>query len=148
MNNSDFLFDKPEESTGLLLWQLTNFWQREIKKVLEPFGLTHSQFVLLANIHWLSIEKQDVTQVLLSNQTKIDPMTTSTVLRTLQSRGLVKRQEHSVDTRAKTVTLTEEGTETVKKAITTVEQFDKDFFSKLGSNQKDFNKNILALLNQ
>ena len=148
MNNSDFLFDKPEESTGFLLWQLTNFWQREIKKVLEPFELTHSQFVLLTNIHWLLIEKQEVTQILLSNQTRIDPMTTSTVLRTLQSRRLIKRQEHSIDTRAKTVLLTEKGTEILKKAIQTVEQFDKNFFSKLGPNQKDFNKNILALLNQ
>ena len=148
MNNSDFLFDKPEESTGFLLWQLTNFWQREIKKVLEPFELTHSQFVLLANIHWLSNRKKDITQVLLSNQTKIDPMTTSTVLRTLQSKSLIKRQEHSIDTRAKTVALTNEGTEIIKKAIPTVEQFDKNFFSKLGPNQKDLNKNILVLLNQ
>ena len=124
------------------------FWQREIKKVLEPFELTYSQFVLLANIRWLSIEKQDVPQVLLSNHTRIDPMTTSTVLRTLQSRGLIKRQEHLIDTKAKTVALTKAGTEILKKAITTVEQFKKDFFSKLGAGQKDLNKNILVLLNQ
>lgn len=146
MDNPDFLFDKPEESTGFLLWQITNFWQREIKKVLGPFDLTHSQFVLLANIHWLSIHNQDVTQVLLSNRTKIDPMTTSTVLRMLQSKGLVKRQEHAVDTRAKTVALTKKGAEILKKAIKIVEQFDKDFFAKLEPNQKEFNKSILTLL--
>ena len=148
MDDSYFSIDKPEESTGFLLWQLTNFWQREIKKVLEPFELTHSQFVLLANIHFLFAQRRDVTQVLLSNQTKIDPMTTSTVLRTLQSKGLVKRKEHTIDTRAKRVSLTGKGTEILKKTIMAVEEFDKVFFSKLGSRQKGFNKNVLVLLNQ
>lgn len=141
-----FSIEQPEESTGFLLWQLTNFWQREIKKSLEPYDLTHSQFVLLANIHWLTLQKQDVTQILLSNQTKIDPMTTSTVLRTLQTKELIKRQEHSTDTRAKTVVLTNKGIQVTKNAIKTVEEFDKNFFSKLKSNLTSFNKNILTLL--
>lgn len=35
MAKTDFGFDKTEESTGFLLWQVTNLWQREIKKALE-----------------------------------------------------------------------------------------------------------------
>ena len=77
MAKTDFSFEKTEESSGFLLWQVTNFWQREIKKALEKYELTHSQFVLLASIHWLTLDKQNVTQILLSNHTKIDPMTTS-----------------------------------------------------------------------
>lgn len=143
-----FGFESAEESTGFLLWQLTNLWQREIKKSLEPLDLTHSQFVLLASIHWLTIQKKDVTQVLLSNHTKIDPMTTSTVLRTLQTKEFLKRQEHSIDTRAKTVALTDKGKKTIKQAIKIVEKFDNDFFSKLKTDLTTFNKNILTLLNE
>lgn len=84
--DNTFSVEKAEESSGFLLWQVTNLWQREIKKALEPFDLTHSQFVLLASIHWMTLHKQDVTQILLSSHTKIDPMTTSTVLRTLQKK--------------------------------------------------------------
>ncbi|MEO6868469.1 MAG: MarR family transcriptional regulator [Ginsengibacter sp.] len=146
--DSPFRFEIPEDSTGFLLWQLTNLWQRQIKKALEPFGLTHSQFVLLASIHWLTIQKQDVTQVVLSSHTKIDPMTTSTVLRTLQTRDYLKRQEHSTDTRAKNVALTANGIKVAKQAIRTVEKFDNDFFSKLKSNLANFNKNILMLLKE
>lgn len=94
--------------------------------------MTHSQFVLLASIHWLTLDKQNVTQILLSNHTKIDPMTTSTVFRTLQTRKLVQRKEHETDTRAKTLELTELGIKNIKKAIKNVEDFDKYFFSKLG----------------
>lgn len=148
MKSKDHTFsvEKAEDSSGFLLWQVTNLWQREIKKALEPYDLTHSQFVLMASIHWLTLHKQDVTQVLLSSHTKIDPMTTSTVLRTLQSKGFLLRQEHSTDTRAKTVALTDNGKKIIKQAIKTVETFDKAFFAKLGDNTVMFNTQLLTLL--
>ena len=141
-----FSVDTPEDSTGFLLWQVTNLWQREIKKALEKFQLTHSQFVLLASIAWLSMKNEEVTQVVLSTHTKIDPMTTSTVLRTLQAKGLLKRQEHVTDTRAKTVGLTPEGQKIAKQAVKAVEKFDQDFFKSLGDKTKDFNRKLIQLL--
>lgn len=144
--DNPFSVEKPEDSSGFLLWQVTNLWQREIKKALEEYGLTHSQFVLMASIHWLYLHKTEVTQIVLSTHTKIDPMTTSTVLRTLQQKGFIQRQEHLTDTRAKTVALTEEGVKLIKKAIITIEQFDRDFFSTLGHKVKDLNENLKSLL--
>jgi MarR family transcriptional regulator, organic hydroperoxide resistance regulator len=146
--DSTFSVEKAEESSGFLLWQVTNLWQREIRKALEKFGLTHSQFVLLASIHWLTLHKQEVTQVVLSNHTKIDPMTTSTVLRTLQQKGFLQRKEHLTDTRAKTVGLTEDGIKIIKKAVVTVENFDKEFFSLLGEKTTELNNNLILLLGQ
>ncbi len=145
-NEKIFSVETPEESTGFLLWQVTNLWQREIKKALEQYDLTHSQFVLLASILWLSQQKESVTQILLSTHTKIDPMTTSTVLRTLQKKGLLQRQEHSTDTRAKTVELTADGKKMARFAVKTIEKFDGEFFEPLGGKTKDFNKKIVALL--
>jgi len=144
--DNTFSVKTAEESTGFLLWQVTNLWQREIKKALEPYELTHSQFVLLASVHWLTLHEKNVTQILLSTHTKIDPMTTSTVLRTLQKKGLLRRQEHSIDTRAKTVGLTEKGKNIIMQAVKAVESFDKSFFEKLGSKKAVFSKQLLALL--
>jgi DNA-binding MarR family transcriptional regulator len=146
--DNTFSVEKAEDSSGFLLWQVTNLWQREIKKALEHYDLTHSQFVLLASIHWLTLQKQEVTQILLSSHTKIDPMTTSTVLRTLQAKGLLQRHEHSTDTRAKTVALTENGKRMIKQAVKTVENFDKTFFSTLGNKTQTFNEQLLTLLGQ
>ena len=145
-SKNTFRVEKAEDSTGFLLWQVTNLWQREIKKSLKPYNLTHTQFVLLTSIHWFTLQKQAVTQISLSNHTKIDPMTTSTVLRTLQTKELIKRQEHATDTRAKTIELTDNGVKIAKQAIKTVEDFDELFFSKLKLDLKTFNKNILTLL--
>ena len=144
--DNTFSVDKPEDSSGFLLWQVTNLWQREIRKTLQPFALTHSQFVILASAHWLNMLKQDVTQVVLSEHTKIDPMTTSSVVRTLQKNGFIDRKEHEVDTRAKTVKLTDKGKQTIKKAVVAVEKFDADFFSRLGGKTKIFNDQLQALL--
>ncbi|WP_337966605.1 MarR family transcriptional regulator [uncultured Flavobacterium sp.] len=146
--DNTFSVEKPEESSGFLLWQVTNLWQREIKKALEEHNITHSQFVLMASIHWLTLHKQEVTQIILSAHTKIDPMTTSTVLRTLQQKSLITRQEHATDTRAKVVVLNDLGKEIIKKAIVTVEDFDRKFFSVMGVNTKDLNQNLIALLEQ
>lgn len=146
--DNTFSVEKAEDSSGFLLWQVTNLWQREIKKALEEFGITHSQYVLLASIHWLTLHNQEVTQIVLSNHTKIDPMTTSTVLRTLQQKGFIKRKEHITDTRAKTVELTEKGVKIIKIAVVAVEKFDKDFFSLLGCKAADFNNNLIVLLGQ
>ena len=147
-NEKIFSVETPEESSGFLLWQVTNLWQREIKKALEKYDLTHSQFVLLASILWLSQQEESVTQILLATHTKIDPMTTSTVLRTLQKKGLLQRQEHLTDTRAKTVALTTRGHKIAKLAVKTVEIFDGDFFQPLGDKTKDFNKKLNSLLTQ
>ena len=148
MKSSDntFQFTNADESPGFLLWQVTNLWQREIKKALEKFDLTHAQFVLLASIHWLTLHKEDVTQIALSASTKIDPMTTSTVLRTLQTKDLIRRQEHPTDTRAKTVALTDKGLKLLKPAVKAVEQFDNKFFSVIGAKLPDFNAKLLSLL--
>ncbi|MHA4807939.1 MarR family winged helix-turn-helix transcriptional regulator [Flavitalea flava] len=148
MKTSDntFSVEHAGDSPGFLLWQVTNLWQREIRKALEKFELTHSQFVLLASIYWLNLKEQSVTQILLSSHTRIDPMTTSTVLRTLQGRGLVQRQEHATDTRAKTVVLTDEGKKITQQAVKTVEKFDAAFFAPLGKTTPDFNGKLNALL--
>lgn len=143
-----FSVEKSEDSSGFLLWQVTNFWQREIKKILKPYDLTHSQFVLMASIYWLTLHKQDVTQILLSLHSKIDPMTTSEVLRTLQTKGLLQRKEHLTDTRAKMVGLTDKGKKIIKRAVKTVESFDLTFFASLGIKTKIFNQQLLTLLRQ
>ena len=143
----DFSVQTAEDSPGFLLWQVTTLWQRGIKKSLDTINITHPQFVLLASLLWLSKQKEAVTQIDLSQHSKIDPMTTSTVIRTLQRKGLIERQEHHTDTRAKTITLTSDGIKTTRQAVKIIEKFDTDFFQSLGNKTKDFNMFLLHLLN-
>lgn len=144
--DSAFGVEKAEDSSGFLLWQVTTLWQREIRNILAPLDLTHAQFVLLATLLWLSQHQDSVTQIDLSQNSKVDPMTTSTVLRTLQTKGLVVRREHATDTRAKAVALTDAGRQLARQAVVVVEKFDQAFFSKLGNDVKDFNRLLHQLI--
>jgi MarR family transcriptional regulator, organic hydroperoxide resistance regulator len=136
MANLPFGFDTPEHSPGLLLWQTTTCWQRLIKKSLEPYNISHSQFVILAILLWWRGKNKDVTQVNIVNMSKLDKMTVSKSLKKLVSIFLVKRYENKKDTRAKSVLLTKSGVDLVKKLVPLVEGIDAVFFGKLKSKEE------------
>lgn len=147
-NKIEFKFKSPSESPGYLLGQVTMLWQRKLKKVLDPLNLTQTQFVLLAALAWLSKKNNAVTQVDIANQSNADRMMVSKVLRTLQDKKFISRQEHETDTRAKIITLTNEGAKVLQKALTSVENADIEFFSVLGDNSTFFNQNMISLIDQ
>ncbi|RUS46753.1 MarR family winged helix-turn-helix transcriptional regulator [Cohnella sp. AR92] len=126
-------YRESNESPGFLLWQVTNSWQREIRRALEPLGLTHPQFVLLFSCQWLNDrEGTGVTQIQLAQHAKVDVNVTSQVLRSLEQRGYIKRAPHPSDTRAKIITTTASGSELASRAVRAVEAADRSFFSGLG----------------
>ncbi len=145
MKESPFTYKSPNEATGFLLWKTHNFWQREIKKSLKEFDLTHTQFVILANTFWLGLDNENVTQIEISKLAQTDVMMTSNVIRTLEKKELLKRKEHKTDTRAKAISLTNLGEVMLKKAVKKVEDFDRKFFSSL-ADSKTFNKELIDLM--
>lgn len=144
----NFHFKSPEDSPGYLLGQLTMLWQRKLKRVLDPLDLTQTQFVLLAALGWLSKKSDSVTQVDIANQSNADRMMVSKVLRTLEEKGFISRQEHKTDTRAKSIRLTNSGEAVLQRAIIEVENADLDFFSVLNENLSLFNSNMANLIDR
>ncbi len=140
-----FAFKEASDSTGFLLWQVHNRWQREIRKVLKTFDLTHTQFVILASAYWLALREDTVTQVQIARLSHSDVMMTSNVIRALEKKDLLKRREHRTDTRAKAVLLTEKGEALLQKAVPEVEAFDRRFFS-VTEERVRFNRSLLDLL--
>ncbi len=145
MTNLPFGFDKPEDSPGFLLWQTTITWQRLIKKALEPYDISHAQFVIMAILLWFGEHHYDTTQVLIVNASKLDKMTVSKSLKKLAAEELVNRVEHETDTRAKSVTLTDKGKNLVCKLVPIVEQIDAEFFGK--ALKKD-QQSLIQILNK
>lgn len=124
-------FARADDSTGLLLWQVTNRWQAAQRAALKDFGLTHVQFVLLASLTWLESDGP-VTQRQLADHAVTDPMMTSQVLRVLERRSLLRRSDHPEDRRAVAVAVTPAGAELANRANAAVEACDRAFFSRLG----------------
>jgi DNA-binding MarR family transcriptional regulator len=140
----DTAFADPEESTGLLLWQVTNRWQAAQRAALQPYGLTHVQFVLTASLTWLEADGP-VMQKLLADHARTDPMMTSQVVRTLEQRGLIERSPHPDDGRAWSLSVTPDGRSLVNRAIVAVEACDEAFFRRLGSARAGFTRSLATL---
>lgn len=122
-------FQGPESSPGLLLWRSTLAWQRDVAAALDPLGLTHSQFVLLACVWWLEAHGGAGTQVMIAAQAGMDVKTASQVLRRLEAAGYVSRQQAPGDARARIVSTTAAGREMGDQALSAVEAVDEAYFA-------------------
>jgi DNA-binding MarR family transcriptional regulator len=135
----------PAESPGFLLWKISNAWQRRQRLALGPFGITHSQFVILATATWFGAA-ETLTQSRISQLSGIDPMTTSQVLRALEAASLIERVAHPTDPRAKSIMVTRAGRDLARKAIVVVEETDAAFFEPLASDTARLVKMFQALV--
>lgn len=143
--NSEFV----EESPGFLLWQVAHYWQRQIVGKLKTLELTHVQFALLAGLQDLNQNSDGlVTQVQLSRYVHTDVMMTSKVVRKLEDKNLIRRQEHPTDTRAKALEITEEGKQLLQEAKGIVAQFDREFFSPIQGKAQPFTDSLAQLRDQ
>lgn len=144
MPKSAFSVEKPEDSAGLLLWQTTVMWQRSIKQVLDPHGISHAQFVILAILLWSYETRQEPTQILIAQQSKLDKMTVSKSLKRLAQQGFIERGESAKDSRAKCSRLTEKGKTMATKLVPLVEKIDADFFGRVDAQDQQSLRYILA----
>jgi DNA-binding MarR family transcriptional regulator len=76
-----------------------------------PHGVTADQFVLLATL----ARGHALTQRELARRMSSDPSTVRAMLVLLEQRGLVERDTHPTDARARTVALTAEGMRTFRQ---------------------------------
>lgn len=134
-------FPGPQHSPGLMLWRTSQAWQAAHRTALKPFGLTNVQFVLLASLVWLR-EEEPVTQRMLADYARTDIMMTSQVLRTLEQKGLIERDPHPTDARARSLVPTLRGVRLANEAVRVVEEADRAFFRPLADDRRE----LLGLL--
>lgn len=133
-----------EESPGFLLWRASTRWKRQIEAVLKGVGLTHPQFVALANIGWLTRDGTTVSQADVARHAELDPNTASQILRGLEKKGLISRALVK-DERSKCPVLTKEGAALLKQAVPLVEEGDARFFGAIDLRGTDALKALQAL---
>ena len=130
---------------GFMLWQITNGWQRSVRAALAGSGLTYVQVVLLAGLQARIAAGDKVSQAGLAQSLGADVMMTSQVLRTLEAGGLVRRDRDPLDTRARTLAITEAGAAKLEAARPLLEQVDDSFFDVLGHKENRFIKALRKL---
>jgi DNA-binding MarR family transcriptional regulator len=127
----------PEAETiaGFLLWQVSKLWQQRLALSLQDIGLPPTQAVILANMLRLSEEGGEVTQSSLSKATKVDRMTASQTLRSLEEKRLITRHSSKQDSRTNRIRLTDHGRETAFEAVARLAAAHQTFFLPLKSDK-------------
>ena len=111
---------------------------------MAQYDLTAFQLMLIRGLMHLSSKgKELTTQVDLANLLRSNKMMTSSVLRTLEKKGLIERQVNTTDTRAKVLVLTRVGTTLGNQAIKELHKLNKEFF---GEDSQDFIQIIKKLI--
>lgn len=131
---------------GLLLARAARKWSRALDAGLSELDLSPTLHALLDGIERLSTDGEPITQTRLARATHLDVMLASKALRTLEERGLIEREDHPGDTRAKDLSLTKEGINVLKRAHKIVGKIEKDMFTASGFTDKA-RKSIVSLLN-
>lgn len=114
---------------------------------LRPFDLTQSQFMLLVALVEMKSKGIKATQIELANASMVDVVSTSNLLKALESRGLVLKDQGSRDKRMRYLEITAEGERLVSESLTAVQQFDAQFFEPVTKNQLDAFLSVCRQLN-
>ena len=125
-----------ETIAGFLLWQVSKLWQHHLTLALQDLNLPPTQAVMLANVLRLSEEGLEVTQSLLSKTTKIDRMTSSQTLRSLEQKRLITRRSSREDLRTNQVQLTQRGRKVAFETVARLAAAHQAFFLPLRSEKR------------
>jgi MarR family transcriptional regulator, organic hydroperoxide resistance regulator len=104
-------------TAGHLVWRLAMKWRTAVDRALDPLGLTHAQYVVLASL--IAID-QPPSQRELADFTGLEPLYVSKLARALEASGLIGRTRDAVDTRTIRLALTDRGRDVVTPAIAIV----------------------------
>ncbi|ROZ78934.1 MarR family winged helix-turn-helix transcriptional regulator [Ramlibacter sp. WS9] len=133
--DSPFKHGEADASPGFLLWKITALWQRRLAQLLGEFGITQTQYAIIASLRWFEQQHEPPTQAHLVEHAKIDKMTLSKAIRKLEDDGLLLREPSPDDSRAFSIRFTPKGRKLVQQAVVAIEHADDQFFSVLGERQ-------------
>jgi len=119
-------------SVGYLVWHLSLQWRVAVDRALNPLGLTHPHYALLASLYALTRGGARPSQRELADFSGLEVMYVSKLVRPLERSGLLRRKDHPDDPRAFQLELTATGTDLITKAAVVVGQLYDQLLAPIG----------------
>lgn len=129
-----------------LIGHVFKLWLRTKKQILDEFGLTGSQYEVLSAIYYLGNYRKEIIQIDLAEETGIDPMTVSTILRNLEKNNIITRVRGTVNTRVIYIELTEKGNSLYNIASSKMSSCCNDLYRNI--DEKNLTSQLLVLSNE
>ena len=132
-----------EERIGLLIWQASNNWQSNLRKILKKFQISLNEYLILETLVKMDGKFDVMSQINISFNSFLDVSVVSTNLKILENKNFIYKS--NIDSRTKNIELSNKGLKLVTNIILLIENEEKKLFEKLGSESFNF-KNSLKLL--
>lgn len=129
-----------------LIGHVFKLWMRTKKQILDEFDLTGSQYEVLSAIYYLGSRKKEIIQIDLSEETGIDPMTVSTILRNLEKNKIITRVRGTKNTRVIYIKFTDAGESLYMMASTKMSVCCNNIYRNI--DEKNLTSQLLVLSNE
>ena len=133
-----------EKKIGLLVWQLSNYWQSKLRKILKDYKLTQNEYLVLESISGLLENQKELFQNEISIFAGIDISVASVTFKLLENKKLIIRTTKN-DNRKKIVEMLASGTNLYSKVKPLILREELNIFYKLHNEIYNF-KNLIKLL--
>jgi DNA-binding MarR family transcriptional regulator len=134
-----------EKKIGLLIWQVSNYWQTNLRKILKDYNLTLNEYLILESIKRLQQNKNEIVQNEISIYAGIDISVASVTFKLLESKKLIVRIIKK-DNRKKIIEMLVSGNNLYNKISPLVLEKEKNIFDKLQNESNNFTNSLKLIL--
>ena len=131
---------------GVLLWNVSKLWQRQVHAAVAPLGLSSTNATILVTILHLSLDGERISQAVVAGLSNVDIMTTSNALRTLEKKQFITRTMDTVDRRANALVLTPARHTAATEAVHSIAAAHQQFFDVIADDRAYFSELLSRLL--
>ncbi len=134
-----------DDRTSLLIWQLSNYWQSEIRFGLKKSNLSFNEYLIMEAIFKLSTINENISQTQISKTVYVDKSVISIKISQLEKKGMIKKIK-PVDKRSDRIILTINGKAIIEQFIINTEKIENKLFGKLDNEIFNFTNSLKLLL--
>ena len=134
-----------EKKLGLLIWQVANYWQSSLRKILKFYNLTLNEYLILESIYRLQLNENELTQNYISIFSGIDISVASVTFKLLENKNLIVRIIKN-DNRKKIIEMLGRGNNLYNKINPLILEKEKNIFNKLQNETYNFTNSLKLIL--
>jgi DNA-binding MarR family transcriptional regulator len=134
-----------ENKLGLLIWKTSNYWQSNLRKILNTYNISLNEYLILYSINYLLTKKTNIYQNIIADLIGIDISVTSVTLKLLEQKKFITR-EIKHDNRKKIIKILKEGDNLFKIIYPLIEKQEELIFNKLNNETFNFTNSLKLLL--
>lgn len=135
-------------SVGHRLWVLATRWRVAVDRSLEPHGLTHATYAVVAALFAMNNAGRSPLQRELADAVGLEPLYVSKLVRAAERDGFLVRRPDPHDGRAHRLTLTPIGRVRTRTAIGVVAALQHDSLAALGGRNDERVEQLVELLDR